>query len=148
MLQQEKIIVKTDVIKKRAEKKKKQQQRQEGNADATKNPQQSILQEGNEFKLEKYDKLKADGDDLDDWGTQWVETRETNGIWGGRGRGGRGIQLRNINDEVNDVILEGVTLAYDGEELLTCTRLQIVKGKIYGLIGRNGCGKSTLLKKN
>tara|TARA_A100001015_G_scaffold245279_1_gene281156 strand:- start:678 stop:3485 length:2808 start_codon:yes stop_codon:yes gene_type:complete len=133
--------------KKRAEKKKKKQQRQEGNVDATKNPQQSILQEGNKFTLEKHDKLKADGDDLDDWGTQWVETRETNGIWGGRGRGGRGIQLRNINDEVNDVILEGVTLAYDGEELLTRTRLQIVKGKIYGLIGRNGCGKSTLLKK-
>ena len=27
------------------------------------------------------------------------------------------------------------------------TRLKIVKGKIYGLIGKNGCGKSTLLKR-
>ena len=43
--------------------------------------------------------------------------------------------------------MEGVTLAYDGTELLMRTRLKIVKGKIYGLIGKNGCGKSTLLKR-
>ena len=71
MLQQEKIIVKTDVIK-NVQRKKETTTTTRGQCGCHK-IQQSILQEGNEFKLEKYDKLKADGDDLDDWGTQWVK---------------------------------------------------------------------------
>jgi ATP-binding cassette, subfamily F, member 3 len=90
---------------------------------------------------------REDGDDLEDWGTAWKETQEGNGVWGGRGRGGRGTQLYSIHTMVEDVMLDGVTIIYDGETLLDQSRLQLVHGKCYGMIGANGCGKSTLLRR-
>jgi len=40
-----------------------------------------------------------------------------------------------------------LSLAYMGLELLRHTSLQIYRGKIYGIVGRNGIGKTTLLNK-
>jgi len=68
-------------------------------------------------------------------------------VWGGRGRGGRGVQKRDIYGKVDNIIVEGVTVAYDGNSLLERSRLQICKGRRYALIGKNGCGKSTLLRR-
>jgi elongation factor 3 len=42
---------------------------------------------------------------------------------------------------------QDLTLAYMGLELLRHTSMEIFRGKIYGLIGRNGVGKTTLLTK-
>lgn len=39
-----------------------------------------------------------------------------------------------------------LTLSYGGEEIISALDLEIPKGKITVLIGRNGCGKSTLLR--
>lgn len=44
-----------------------------------------------------------------------------------------------------DIELEGVTLAYGGDEALKNIGLQLEHGKIYGLLGRNGAGKTSLL---
>eukprot|EP00468_Gymnochlora_sp_CCMP2014_P010078 CAMPEP_0167750868 /NCGR_PEP_ID=MMETSP0110_2-20121227/6232_1 /TAXON_ID=629695 /ORGANISM="Gymnochlora sp., Strain CCMP2014" /LENGTH=730 /DNA_ID=CAMNT_0007636241 /DNA_START=12 /DNA_END=2204 /DNA_ORIENTATION=- len=88
-----------------------------------------------------------DGDDLDDWTESWKACKEGNGVWGGRGRGGRGIQRRNIHGTYDDIIVEGVTLAYDGKILLNRSRLALAHNRRYALIGPNGCGKSTLLRR-
>jgi ATPase subunit of ABC transporter with duplicated ATPase domains len=99
-------------------------------------------------KAKAKDTQRTDGVDLDDWGSSWERAKnEKGGRWGGRSRSGRGVQSYNLHSAVDDIILEGVNLLYDGETLLERTRLQIVKGKCYGLVGRNGCGKSTLLRK-
>ncbi|CAM9586740.1 unnamed protein product, partial [Heterosigma akashiwo] len=83
--------------------------------------------------------------ELDDLSSAWLESQAGDRKWGGRARGGRGVQKYCIDAVVDDVVLEKVTLSYEGENLLEETRLQIIHGKIYGLIGSNGCGKSTLL---
>ena len=46
-----------------------------------------------------------------------------------------------------DVIVDGVTLAFAGKELLSRTALRLVGGRRYALLGRNGVGKSTLLRR-
>mmetsp|Transcript_35724 Transcript_35724/g.66710 ORF Transcript_35724/g.66710 Transcript_35724/m.66710 type:complete len:705 (+) Transcript_35724:248-2362(+) len=59
---------------------------------------------------------------------------------GGRATGRVTLQTR-------DVVVEGLTLAYLGMNLLDRTTLRLLQGHVYGLIGRNGVGKSTLLRK-
>eukprot|EP00535_Pseudo-nitzschia_heimii_P010123 CAMPEP_0197182702 /NCGR_PEP_ID=MMETSP1423-20130617/6566_1 /TAXON_ID=476441 /ORGANISM="Pseudo-nitzschia heimii, Strain UNC1101" /LENGTH=911 /DNA_ID=CAMNT_0042633159 /DNA_START=93 /DNA_END=2828 /DNA_ORIENTATION=- len=46
-----------------------------------------------------------------------------------------------------DVVVPGVTLAYDGNELLRNGHLVITHGHRYGLWGKNGVGKSTLFRR-
>lgn len=41
----------------------------------------------------------------------------------------------------------GVTLAYQGTELLERTTLRLGHGRRYGLVGANGVGKTTLLRR-
>ena len=41
----------------------------------------------------------------------------------------------------------GVTLAYQGTELLERTTLRLGNGRRYGLVGANGVGKTTLLRR-
>ncbi|CAN0414737.1 unnamed protein product, partial [Hapterophycus canaliculatus] len=65
--------------------------------------------------------------------------------WGGRGKGGRGIQRNTW--QPRDVFVEGVTLAYQGTELLERTTVRLGHGRRYGLIGANGVGKTTLLRR-
>ncbi|GAB5359115.1 hypothetical protein AAMO2058_000516900 [Amorphochlora amoebiformis] len=89
----------------------------------------------------------AQEDELDDWTAAWIETKAGNGVWGGRGRGGRGIQKRSIHGPVTDIVVEGVTLAFEANVLLERTRLMICRNRRYALIGPNGSGKSTLLRR-
>lgn len=95
-----------------------------------------------------------DVEDLDDWATPWQEALEEAAarpdgevVWGGRGRGGRGLGIRAQSKRNKDIVVEGVTIAYSGRELLTRTVLRFVHGHRYGLIGANGTGKSTLLRR-
>jgi len=95
-----------------------------------------------------------DLDDLDDWSQPWREALEEAAarpdgevIWGGYGRGGRGIGVRAQSKRNKDIWVEGVTLAYSGKELLERTTLRFMHGRRYGLIGANGVGKSTLLRR-
>lgn len=44
-----------------------------------------------------------------------------------------------------DVIINNFTMLVAGKALLENTSLKLVKGRKYGLIGRNGIGKTTLL---
>eukprot|EP00981_Chlorochromonas_danica_P002656 scaffold521_cov177-Ochromonas_danica.AAC.10 len=81
----------------------------------------------------------------DDWTTAWQEVLEGKGVWGGRTRGGRGVQ--RITGLTQDISVEGVTLAFCGRELLQRTSLKLVHGHRYGLVGENGVGKSTLLRR-
>lgn len=84
-------------------------------------------------------------EELEDWGSAWQEVLEGKGVWGGRTRGGRGVQ--KITGRTNDISVEGITLAFCGRELLQRTTLKLVHGHRYGLIGDNGVGKSTLLRR-
>eukprot|EP01138_Halocafeteria_seosinensis_P005700 gb/GECG01005827.1/.p1 GENE.gb/GECG01005827.1/~~gb/GECG01005827.1/.p1 ORF type:complete len:602 (+),score=108.15 gb/GECG01005827.1/:1-1806(+) len=45
-----------------------------------------------------------------------------------------------------DIHLKNVTLGFDGSPLIDNAELRLVRGRRYGLVGRNGMGKSTLLK--
>ena len=44
-------------------------------------------------------------------------------------------------------MVDGVTLAFLGRELLSRSELRLVGGRRYALLGRNGVGKSTLLRR-
>lgn len=44
-----------------------------------------------------------------------------------------------------DYKVEGLTVTFHGREIVTDTRLELSRGKRYGLIGLNGSGKSTLM---
>jgi ATPase subunit of ABC transporter with duplicated ATPase domains len=81
--------------------------------------------------------------DLDDWGTAWKECSTLGSKWGGRGQGGRATGRCTV--QKRDVVVEGVTMAYLGKNLLERTTLRLLEGHKYGLIGRNGVGKSTLI---
>lgn len=43
--------------------------------------------------------------DMDDWGSAWKEARERGEVWGGRGKGGRGIQRNTWQPK--DIYVEG-----------------------------------------
>jgi ATP-binding cassette, subfamily F, member 3 len=87
-------------------------------------------------------------DDTDSFATAWQECVASGNKWGGRGFGGRGVARRyQSGSKGRDVIVDGVTLAFAGKELLTRTALRLVGGRRYALLGRNGVGKSTLLRR-
>lgn len=76
-------------------------------------------------------------------GTSWEECKKLGLKWGGRGRGGRAAGRMTV--QTRDVVVEGVTMTYLGNNLLERTTLRLLHGRRYGLIGRNGVGKSTLM---
>ena len=80
----------------------------------------------------------------DDHASSWAECQKGDRLWGGRGHGGRGIRI--TGDNLQNIHLPSVTLSFEGNELLVDSKMDIVKGHRYGLLGRNGVGKSTLLR--
>lgn len=83
--------------------------------------------------------------EMDDWSSAWADVKATGERWGGRGKGGRGIQRNTVQPK--DVFVEGVTLAYMGNDLLSRTTLRLSHGHRYGIVGKNGVGKTTLLRR-
>lgn len=63
--------------------------------------------------------------------------------------GGRGVNrmYQCMSEATKDVCVDGVTLAYQGKDLLQRTTLRITSGRKYALLGMNGVGKSTLLRR-
>ncbi|CAM9816469.1 unnamed protein product [Ectocarpus sp. 12 AP-2014] len=110
-------------------------------AEATKISDQRQQQQQNPDGLQGIAELA----DMDDWGSAWQDAKANGGSWGGRGKGGRGIQRNTWQPK--DVYVEGVTLAYQGTELLERTTLRLGNGRRYGLVGANGVGKTTLLRR-
>jgi len=78
-------------------------------------------------------------------------------LWGGRGKGGRGISRKTF--QPRDVVVESVTMEFlndpsitgagsgGAKMLLNDAYLKLLPGRVYTLIGRNGVGKSSLLKR-
>ena len=67
-------------------------------------------------------------------------------LWGGRGKGGRGLARRTI--QPHDIVVDNVWLHYlASETCLEGATLKLLHGHVYALIGRNGCGKSSLLRR-
>mmetsp|Transcript_7324 Transcript_7324/g.12289 ORF Transcript_7324/g.12289 Transcript_7324/m.12289 type:complete len:842 (+) Transcript_7324:167-2692(+) len=92
--------------------------------------------------------LQQSLDDTDSFASAWQECVASGNSWGGRGFGGRGVARRYRGGTGGrDVIVDGVTLAFAGKELLSRTSLRLVGGRRYALLGRNGVGKSTLLRR-
>ncbi|CAB9499678.1 [NU+] prion formation protein 1 [Seminavis robusta] len=83
--------------------------------------------------------------ELDDYSSAWKEAKETGQVWGGRGKGGRGVNRGLGEYRGKDAVVNQLTLSYGGRDLLLETHLAISHGHRYGLMGPNGCGKSTLL---
>ena len=83
----------------------------------------------------------ADKDD-DDFATAWNECKEQGELWGGRGRGGRGVQAGS-NSIRSNIHLDNVTVSVPGGglELLDNATIDLARGHRYGLVGRNGCGE-------
>ena len=79
----------------------------------------------------------------DDHASAWKDCQDSNRLWGGRGHGGRGIR---ITENFEAIHLPSVSLCYEGNDLLEESKMDIIKGHRYALLGRNGVGKSTLLK--
>ena len=52
----------------------------------------------------------------------------------------------NTDPVENVILLEGVNKSYGRHEVLKNVNMQVHKGDIYGLIGRNGAGKTTIFK--
>lgn len=86
--------------------------------------------------------------------TEATSFRQQALLWGGRGKGGRGIGRRTIQPK--DVIVSDVNLEYISDSkagavgakiLLQNATLKLLSGHVYSIIGRNGCGKSTLLRR-
>ena len=55
-----------------------------------------------------------------------------------------GKQSKTIGN--GDIHLQNISLGFDGSPLIDNAELRLVRGRRYGLVGRNGMGKSTLLK--
>eukprot|EP00633_Aureoumbra_lagunensis_P003322 CAMPEP_0197287186 /NCGR_PEP_ID=MMETSP0890-20130614/3315_1 /TAXON_ID=44058 ORGANISM="Aureoumbra lagunensis, Strain CCMP1510" /NCGR_SAMPLE_ID=MMETSP0890 /ASSEMBLY_ACC=CAM_ASM_000533 /LENGTH=823 /DNA_ID=CAMNT_0042756553 /DNA_START=26 /DNA_END=2497 /DNA_ORIENTATION=+ len=88
-------------------------------------------------------------DEIDDFASAWRECQKQGKAWGGRGFGGRGIarQYQTMSTASRDIVIDGVTLAFAGKELLKRTTLRLVNGRRYVLLGENGVGKTTLLRR-
>lgn len=102
-------------------------------------------------------------DSSDSQATIWAEAlskyhlsnNEKHLLWGGRGKGGRGLARRTF--QPHDVVVENVSMEYtkssrDGEmlfhkTLLEDTKLKLLCSHVYGLCGSNGTGKSSILKR-
>eukprot|EP00301_Raphidiophrys_heterophryoidea_P003311 c11500_g1_i1.p1 GENE.c11500_g1_i1~~c11500_g1_i1.p1 ORF type:complete len:811 (+),score=231.90 c11500_g1_i1:117-2549(+) len=89
-----------------------------------------------------------DLDDVDGLSSEWLETIRTATSWGGRARGGRGLQApENYGDTI---AVHNITLGFashGGGLLLEGAELKLVRGRRYGLVGNNGVGKSVLLRR-
>jgi ATPase subunit of ABC transporter with duplicated ATPase domains len=93
-------------------------------------------------------------DDTDCYASIWEQilsqdrkqSSNTN-LWGGRGKGGRGLARRTIQPK--DIVVEDVSLQYLGrsDAFLEGATIKLLHNHVYALIGRNGCGKSTLIKR-
>ena len=79
----------------------------------------------------------------DDHASAWKDCQDFNRLWGGRGHGGRGIR---ITENFEAIHLPSVSLCFESNELLEDSKMDIIKGHRYALLGRNGVGKSTLLR--
>ena len=88
-------------------------------------------------------------DETDDFASAWTARNAEGKAWGGRGAGGRGVARRyqTMSARTKDVVVDGVTLAFLGRELLARSELRLAAGRRYALLGRNGVGKSTLLRR-
>ena len=88
-------------------------------------------------------------DEVDDYASAWRACQAEGRSWGGRGFGGRGVHrtYQCMSALSRDVVVDGVTLAFLGKELLNRTTLRFVAGRRYLLTGRNGVGKTTLLRR-
>lgn len=93
-------------------------------------------------------------DDTDAYASAWTDLVQQEGhpLWGGRGRGGRGLARRT--HQPRDIVVEDVTLEYVSVQdqlpsklLLEGATLKLLAGRVYALVGRNGVGKSTLLRR-
>lgn len=113
-------------------------------------------------------------DDTDGFATAWADLLSKSSqegnisapvLWGGRGRGGRGIRRTH---QPQSIVVEGIHLEYVGvhnqggagsiseakkqtilpsKVLLEGATLKLLPGHVYALVGRNGSGKSTLLRR-
>ena len=91
--------------------------------------------------------VQAIVNELDDYNSAWEQCKREGGVWGGRARGGRGIQSSMYTGNTEDVAVSQVTIAFDGKVLLNETKLIIAHGHRYGMVGNNGVGKTTLLRR-
>lgn len=74
------------------------------------------------------------------------ELSHSTGLWGGRGKGGRGLGRRIVQPK--DVIVDDIRLQYLlGDTFLERATLKLLQKHVYALIGKNSCGKSTLLQR-
>lgn len=86
----------------------------------------------------------SSGELLDDHASAWKDRLAEGKLWGGRGHGGRGLRITGEN--LANIHLPSVSLTFEGNDLLSDSPMDIVRGHRYGLLGRNGVGKSTLLR--
>jgi hypothetical protein len=93
-------------------------------------------------------------DDTDCYASVWEQilAKQRDGkaskstLWGGKGKGGRGLARRTI--QPHNIVLEDVRLQYLlGDTCLEGATIKLLHNHMYCLVGRNGCGKSTLLKR-
>ena len=98
-------------------------------------------------------------DDTDVYASVWEHVLKSSSsssewkvVWGGRGKGGRGLARQTYQPK--DIVVPDVTLHYVASStrppsiLLEGSTLKILSSyKIYAIVGRNGCGKSTLLRR-
>lgn len=92
-------------------------------------------------------------DDTDCYASVWndilVQQREgrtSSSLWGGRGKGGRGLARRTV--QPRDIVVDDVRLQYLlGDVCLEGATIKLLQKHVYALVGKNGCGKSTLLQR-
>lgn len=79
-------------------------------------------------------------------GKQRDEEISGTGLWGGRGKGGRGLARRTI--QPRDIVVDKVRLQFlKGDVFLEGAKIKLLQDRVYCLVGKNGCGKSTLLQR-
>ena len=116
------------------------------------------MKKKNENSIENI--IKEQNESLDDtdcyasvWAQLQIESEKSgkNPVWGGRGKGGRGLARRTV--QPHDIVIESVFLEYVMDGINgTCsktilngainTTLKLLGSHIYALVGRNGSGKN------
>ena len=138
------------------------QNKKPSSTSTTTNNNQKIIQQ-QMTSLDSTDPLSSTwNDDVLSKLTNETSLKQQQLLWGGRGRGGRGIGRTTIQPK--DIILPNVTLEYvsdvnsgcvgskvllnDAKLKLLCSRTDMSgcenennSGRVYALVGRNGCGK-------